>query len=49
MAEITVKRIKDDLGEVHIQITADFVYWKEKDDIFTIERAFHDLMMKYAI
>ena len=49
MAGIGIERIKDDMGEVHVRITADFVYSKEKDDIFVIKQAFEKLMMKYAI
>ena len=49
MAELTIERIKDDMGEVHIKVTADFVYWKEKDDIFRIREAFEETMARFAI
>ncbi len=49
MAEVTIERIKDDMGEVHIKVTADFVYWKEKDDIFRIREAFEETMARFAI
>lgn len=49
MAEVKVEVIKDDYGEVHVKIECDFVYYKPKDDIFSIKAAFEETMMRFAI
>lgn len=49
MAEVKLTRIKQDLGEVHVKVECDFVYYNLRDDAEKIEDAFKEVMMRFAI
>ena len=49
MAEVKITRIKQDHEEVHVKVECDFVYYNLIDDAETIEDAFNEVMMRFAI
>ena len=49
MSEVKLTRIKQYLGEVHVKVECDFVYYNLKDDAEKIKTAFEETMAKFAI
>ncbi len=49
MAEMEVKAIKNDMGEITLEVTGKFVIWSETTSVEQVRAEFEGLMYKYAI
>ncbi len=49
MAEMEVKVVKNDMGEITLEITGKFVIWSETTSVEQVRAEFEALMDKYAI
>ncbi len=49
MAEMEVKKVKYDMGEITLEVRGKFVIWSETTSIEQVRAEFEALMDKYAI